>query len=183
MRTTLLLGMVGLGLLAIGCGARAVPIGSPQGGASLGAAVPAAASTPDEATVDDPGSATGGSGQTIPIPAATPAHRFGEVHLRVRIEPRCAATGGALTARIATTPGAAIALAVSYSDGDTYGQFGTFRAGPDGVLRYPWTVPATAPAGTAKLIVGATDEERRVSGGGVWEFVVAPGIVTCEGSS
>lgn len=163
------------------CGARLAPVGSFEGtvGSPPG---PATTVAPDGSSDDGRIAVAEQHDPTIvpTIPAEAPAHAFGELTVTVRIEPRCATRGGALTATIEATPGAAVALAVSYSDGDTYGQFGTYRTGPGGRLTYPWTVPVAAPTGTAKLILGATDEERALSGGGVWEFLVAPGIATCQ---
>lgn len=120
----------------------------------------------------------GGPGPTggTPDPDADQAH--GGLKFEVKLIPECVLQGAPMRAEISTTPGAAITLAVVYKDGQTYGQWGTFRADPDGRFIYPWTVPAVAPKGLARFLAGGDDQTLQESAAGYWNFTVA-GVGEC----
>lgn len=103
-----------------------------------------------------------------PDPDANKAH--GELKFEVKLIPECASQGLPMRAEISTTPGAAITLAVVYKDGQTYGQFGTFRANDNGQLIYPWTVPSSVPNGLGRFLAGADDQSLGTSSAGYWNF-------------
>ena len=109
-----------------------------------------------------------------PDPDANKAH--GDLRFEVKLIPDCSSRGMPMRAEISTTPGAAITLAVVYKDGQTYGQFGTFRANADGLLVYPWTVPPTVPNGLGRFLAGADDQSLGTSAAGYWNFdIESPG--------
>lgn len=109
-----------------------------------------------------------------PDPDANKPH--GDLKFEVKLVPDCSSQGLPMRAEISTTPGAAITLAVVYKDGQTYGQFGTFRANADGLLVYPWTVPASVPNGLGRFLAGADDQSLGTSSAGYWNFrIESPG--------
>lgn len=84
--------------------------------------------------------------------------------LSLALSPSCARPGQVITATVRTLRGAHIALMAVYADGSS-SEAGRYvgPVGPDGSLRFPWTVPPKAPAGEGRVLLVAGHEQRNRS--------------------
>jgi hypothetical protein len=138
---------------------------APQAAAPAKGPAAAAKVAPSKVSGTAPIAAAGASAAPAPNGATARPAPANELPVTVEVTPGCARPGQPVAVTARTAPGALIAIAMSFSDGESHGQYSLGEVPASGTFTWGFDIPVGAPPGDAQVMAGATGSDSRTGAG------------------